>query len=205
MQLNKKIIVIIVTFLLCTGFICIRIIGPKESEKKDTKEMEKRGADIDNIQVNSAEIIYCDDNILIFKDYYGLFIYSLSNKQLINSLDMKYIACDKSEGDNACVFDTYNSGKIIKLFNQDDKYYFDWENDKLYVSYDESEVNKDNESNIHSFLYEKTKTGAYSYNYVKNNEEIIYLSCSNGDAADVILVVEKNGEIVKTENIFSKN
>ena len=72
MQLNKKIIVIIVTFLLCTGFICIRIIGPKESEKKDTKEMEKRGADIDNIQVNSAEIIYCDDNILIFKDYYGL-------------------------------------------------------------------------------------------------------------------------------------
>lgn len=203
MKLNKKIIISIVVFLLCISFIFIWIISQQESDKKKIKDIEKKAAAIENIQVNSAEIIYCDDNILIFKDYYGLFVYSWSDNQLINSLDMKYIDCDKNQGDNVCQFDTYNLGQIIKLFNQSETYYFDWKSNKLSASYNESEANKDNESNIHSFLNEKTKMSAYSFNYVENNGEIIYLTCSSGEAANVMLVAEKNGEIVKTENIFN--
>ncbi|MBR1701204.1 MAG: hypothetical protein IJ716_04550 [Lachnospiraceae bacterium] len=51
---------------------------------------------------DNTQILYADKDIIIFSDYYGLFVYSKNDRAVITGLDLKSIGCNFTQGDNYC-------------------------------------------------------------------------------------------------------
>lgn len=58
---------------------------------------------------------YEDGDILIFHDYFGLFVYSLDSRILIGAVDLKAIGCDSTQGDNYCEVSVAADGSHVFL------------------------------------------------------------------------------------------
>lgn len=210
MRLNKKIIVSVVILLVV--LTCGYIFFEKGIEKKSERNTLKvENAEInDDIQMGEMEIVYCDNDKLIFKDYYGLFIYSLETNQIINSLDVKYINCHLSQGDNVCQFKTYDNGSIIELYTENEDYYFDWDKNKLYTDYDTSKQEEDKNDNLKVIEPRKDleNINSYAFNYVDYNGSKLYLTCSGKEEIlnNLSYVIEdESGEIIRNNYIFRKS
>ena len=54
------------------------------------------------VGVDMVELDYASDDIVIFHDYFGLFVYDLDTLQIIRSLDLEPINCHQTQGDNYC-------------------------------------------------------------------------------------------------------
>lgn len=54
------------------------------------------------VGVDMVELDYASDDIVIFHDYFGLFVYDLNSRQIIRSVDLKPINCHQTQGDNYC-------------------------------------------------------------------------------------------------------
>lgn len=221
MRLNKKIVyIILILIVIICGFIFIKLKIFEKSEQNevkaektfgskdyDKKEVKVQNADIsENPFIGEMEIVYCDKNVLIFKDYYGLFVYSLKTNEIINSLDVKYINCSYSQGDNACQFKTYDEGKIVKLYSSYEEYYFVWEENKLYTRYDISEHIEDKKENLKVIEMTKEWKEVYScaFNYAEYDGDILYLTYSDEGNVKNLMYIIKNetGEVSHSNYIF---
>lgn len=78
------------------------------------------------IDTEFADIIYADDERVIFYAYFGLFEYDLTEKKLINSLDLKAINCQKVQcgGRSEIYADTQGKEVWIKPYNRNMWYVF---------------------------------------------------------------------------------
>ena len=140
---------------MLTTMVCITACSDKNESDKNvknyntkesielsdgvTESIEVKNADVtDELKVVNTELVYGDVEILVFKDYYGLFVYSVKENKVVNSLDVKYINCDMNQGDNACSFRTYNNGQIIELYTPEESYSFYWKENKLLKDYNTS-------------------------------------------------------------------
>ena len=209
MRLNKKIIVLVVILLVVLSCGCTFL--KKDIFKKSEKNVLKvENAKIsEDIQIFGIEIVYCDNDKLIFKDYYGLFIYSLETNQIINSLDVKYINCHLSQGDNVCQFKTYDNGSIIELYTENEDYYFDWNKNKLYTDYDASKQEEDKNDNLKVIEPRKDleNINSCAFNYVDYNGSKLYMTCSGEEEIlkNLSYVIEnESGEIIQSNYIFRK-
>lgn len=50
---------------------------------------------------DGTKLYYADEGKIIFADYYGLFVYDTQNHKFIQSVDLKPIGCNKTQGDDA--------------------------------------------------------------------------------------------------------
>ncbi len=65
--------------------------------------------------VDMAELNYASDDIVIFHDYFGLFVYDIHTQQISRSLDLKPIGCADTQGDNYCEVTVSQDGNTILL------------------------------------------------------------------------------------------
>jgi beta-lactamase regulating signal transducer with metallopeptidase domain len=65
--------------------------------------------------VDMTELDYASDNIIIFHDYFGLFVYDLEQKRIVSSLDLEPIGCNFTQGDNYCDVAVSTDGKTVYL------------------------------------------------------------------------------------------
>ncbi len=168
-----------------------------------TESIEVKNADVtDELKVVNTELVYGDDEILVFKDYYGLFVYSVKENKVVNSLDVKYINCDMNQGDNACSFRTYNNGQIIELYTPEESYSFYWKENKLLKDYNTSSEKEDSNENI-SYAGLKLDDGTYDCVTIGDNK-LCVKNIDNQYAVKNLycVTVNKDGEIVSQNKIF---
>ena len=67
------------------------------------------------VGVDMAELDYASDDIVIFHDYFGLFVYDLNSLQIIRSLDLKPLSCNQTQGDNYCDVSVSMDGHTVQL------------------------------------------------------------------------------------------
>lgn len=67
------------------------------------------------VGVDMVELNYASDDIVIFHDYFGLFVYDLNIGQIIRSLDLKPINCHYTQGDYYCVITVSMDGNTVQL------------------------------------------------------------------------------------------
>lgn len=87
-----------------------RETGNEESERNNAEtdkevEIEARQPEIslsDSTGADWTEILYSDKELLVFSGYYGLFAYSKPAREIVSALDLAYIGCDKTQGDDYC-------------------------------------------------------------------------------------------------------
>lgn len=74
------------------------------------------------------------DSIIIFHDYFGLIVYDLRNREVVRSLDLAAIGCDKTQGDDACQVAVSEDGGTVWLHPRSKRYMYRYEveNDLLW-------------------------------------------------------------------------
>lgn len=84
----------------------------------DTKNIipTKPGLSLEQIVgVDMVQLDYASDNIVIFHDYFGLFVYDINSAQIIRSVDLKPINCHQTQGDNYCDVSVSIDGNKVQL------------------------------------------------------------------------------------------
>ena len=98
----------------------------KATDKESTKQKEIVGQKpeinlADYPGADGTQLYYADESRIIFADYYGLFVYDTQNHKYIQSVDLKPIGCDKTQGDEACEIMVKKDGSKIYLHVMSDK------------------------------------------------------------------------------------
>lgn len=136
---KTKISIAILLILICS--ITVICFGTRHNGLGDTNNSDKRKETVDNKSTEQEKIAgqkptinlddypgaagthlyYADENKIIFADYYGLFIYDTENHKYIQSVDLKPIGCDKTQGDDACEIAVNKDGTKVYLHVMSDK------------------------------------------------------------------------------------
>jgi hypothetical protein len=64
---------------------------------------------------------YASDDIVIFHDYFGLFVYDLNKQNIVRSLDLKPIGCTSTQGDDYCEVTVSADGNRVQLHSMSNK------------------------------------------------------------------------------------
>lgn len=134
------------------------------------------------------------ESIIIFHDYFGLVVYDLTNRKVLQSLDLARIGCHMTQGDNVCQIRVAADGMTVWLHPKTRQYMFRYEIEKnllyqvpLVKTFDidlEAEdlferylVTEENREGWHSnYLYEEYKDEkglhtAYIYLFISGEDE----------------------------------
>lgn len=155
-------IVLIAGILICACFM----FNPKEEKAADKLEVKQAVVDLsESTGADGTMLYYVDSEKIIFGGYFGLFIYDKKTEKIENSLDLKYIGCNQTQGDNYCEIAASKDGKKIYLNPKKDEklYIYDDSSNTLQVKdYPESDIWKDDSLNL--FPIENIKEVRYRDN-----------------------------------------
>ncbi len=106
--------------------------NPKESKelipitKAEVTSYTKFGAD-------GPAIDYADNRIVIFHDYFGLFVYDIQQYKIVASLNLNSIGCEATQGDQYCEVMVSKNGDIVYLhpMSESEMYVYQWSEETL--------------------------------------------------------------------------
>lgn len=67
------------------------------------------------IDATGTNMDYADGNIVIFHDYYGLFVYDINEQKIAGAISLEPIGCNYTQGDNYCEVMVNSQGTTIYL------------------------------------------------------------------------------------------
>lgn len=190
----KKTKISIAIFLILICSITVICFGTRHNGLGDTNNSSKQEETVDNKSTEQEEIVgqkptinlddypgadgthlyYADENKIIFADYYGLFVYDTENHKYIQSVDLKPIGCDKTQGDDACEIAVNKDGTKVYLHVMSDKenmYEYSVENNtfvKKKYALDENDLYKGIINDSGSEANFTTSTGKKNSCYIVN-------------------------------------
>ncbi|RYD02593.1 hypothetical protein N752_25015 [Desulforamulus aquiferis] len=68
-----------------------------------------------SIGADMVQLDYASNDIVIFHDYFGLFVYDLNSQKIVRSLDLNPIGCTATQGDNYCEVSVSPDGNTVQL------------------------------------------------------------------------------------------
>lgn len=189
---KTKISIAILLILICN--ITVICFGTRHNGLGDTNNSDKRKETVDNKSTEQEEIVgqkptinlddypgadgthlyYADENKIIFADYYGLFVYDTENHKYIQSVDLKPIGCDKTQGDDACEIAVNKDGTKVYLHvmsDEENMYEYSVENNtfvKKKYALDENDLYKGIINDSGSEANFTTSTGKKNSCYIVN-------------------------------------
>lgn len=93
-----------------------------DSTKQDEIIGQKPVVDVNTSPgADGTQLYYGDENKIIFGGYYGLFVYDTENQKYIQSVDLKPIGCNMTQGDNAVEIMVKKGGEVVYLHKMSDK------------------------------------------------------------------------------------
>lgn len=190
----KKTKISIAIFLILICGITVIGFGTRHNGSVDTNNSARQEETVDNKSTEQEKIAgqkptinlddypgadgthlyYADENKIIFADYYGLFIYDTENHKYIQSVDLKPIGCDKTQGDDACEIAVNKDGTKVYLHVMSDKenmYEYSVENNtfaKKKYALDENGLYKEINNDSGSEANFTTSTGKKNSCYIVN-------------------------------------
>ena len=110
------------------------ITEQSQTEEQQVMEIEHQKASWacnTYIDTDLPELDYADEDKIIFHAYFGLFVYDLNSNEIVSSLNLKELGCQKVQG--GCDISVSSDGKNIwiKPKKEEDCYLFSWEKDLL--------------------------------------------------------------------------
>ncbi len=224
---KKKLAVLLVCVLLCgAGIVAYTDADNTSGEVRDSnvrggkdvkRAEEKEGGTEEDLPGNavpvkeaeykitdlwgadSPQIYYEDDATMIFAGYFGLFVYSKQEERIVQSLDLKYIGCDSTQGDHYCDIRVSEDGTQVYLHvnNEDTMFQYFVDTNKLrHVKYELPEKLYVYDAN--SSYNAKEDGGTNEEGVSPERGAIRYISATIGD----LLYQYEEGEVVKKVPLF---
>ena len=203
---------IIVSFCFLTNPKRQEIVSAQGETNKDKTILEVKKASVDLSGSTGADgtmLYYVDDNKIIFGGNFGLFVHDKMSGKIVQSLDLEYIGCNQTQGDNYCAIAVDKQGQKVYLnpLRQKKLYILDLLSDKLEVKeYPNSDIWKD--SSLDLFYVENTKQVSY-YNAQKE-EMVCVLNERDSAIGNCVYAEYSKNELKKKEErqyapLFSQN
>ncbi len=106
----------------------------KENDISDKIEIARPKVNLsENVGADPTYLLYVDKDRIVFSEYFGLFVYSKSKRAIVNSIDLKAIGCDKTQGDDYCEKKVSVDGNLVYLhpLSASDMYVYNISKDTL--------------------------------------------------------------------------
>lgn len=149
---------------------------------------------------------YADENVLVFHDYYGLFVYDWQKAEMTGTIDLEAIGCQYTQGDSFCDVIVEAGAETIYLhpLDSDGMYVYQTEAQTLTKTrFTQSVLPKRPEMKL---TEETTMHDPTVFRSVKcavlEDGGCLYLESGSGMAADLFYVVEEDGERKRTGYLF---
>lgn len=122
-----------------------------------------------SVGVDMVQLDYASDDIVIFHDYFGLFVYDQNTLEIMRSLDLNPIGCAATQGDDYCEVLVSADGNTVQLhpMSSDNMYvYTVSDNTLLETTYQPMEERFSSFVPIEDVL-DSSEIGNYSHHAVK--------------------------------------
>lgn len=172
----------------------------KDAEGKEELEIVQPEVTEEDICGADGPILdYADKQIVIFHDYYGMFIYDRKAATMSAALDLEEIGCQNTQGDNACEVWADRNGEKVYLhpMNEDEMYVLAVEEQTLTkLPYTEEEPENIFEPEQTKECVENDPTVFRSVSCAELAKgTYLYLESGSGMAMDLCYVVEQNDKV----------
>ncbi len=157
------------------------------------------------ISVDMAQLDYASDDIVIFHDYFGLFVYDLDALQIIRSLDLEPLNCEEVQGDNYCDVTVSRDGTTVQLhpmssekmyvYNVSDNTLIETAFQKMEDQFDSFVPTEEliNFKVIAHYSHNSVKFGTGKYGYLYTYDwTLSTLSYSRGDVMYALFGIDEN-------------
>lgn len=159
---------------------------PPEHEKElSVKETEITITDMWGADI--PQIYYEDKKRMIFAGYFGLFVYSREKGEIVQSLDLKEIGCDATQGDHYCEINVSEDGNTVYLHVASEKKMYRYSVDTKELQYLDYQLPKE--------LYDRKQ-------WAKNHKSGI--KCNGGTIGDLVYWYSSKGMGIQYEPLFYK-
>lgn len=104
--------VIVFSIIIVIAVVAGLMVNPKAATiKPTTPEFSPEQI----VGVDMVQLDYASDDIVIFHDYFGMFVYDLNSLRIVRSLDLKPLNCHQTQGDNYCDVSVSLDGNTVQL------------------------------------------------------------------------------------------
>lgn len=135
----KKWLLIVGSLMLLGAIIlCVFIWKKKEStETADGTQITISEPVVDDsvgLGADGVFLDYADNERVIFHGYFGLFVYSLKEEQMLHAIDLEPLGCNYTQGENACEVLVSEDGEKVYLhtMSSDIMYEYDIKEQVMY-------------------------------------------------------------------------
>ncbi len=164
------------------------VFEPAATEKPDvySAAVEARPASVDlkeNTGADGVRLYYVDTEKIIFGGYFGLFVHDKASGQIIQSLDLEYIGCNHTQGDNYCSIAVSADGTKVYMKPRKKKklYIFDTLYGTLEIRDCQKKYNIWDDSSLDLFHEDTTKYASYTSGTEKKTCQIYETNGIIGD------------------------
>lgn len=184
---------------------------PEDAEQEIVITWANASGEQPIIGADGTSLDYGDEDKIIFHDYYGLFVYSITEEKMLASVSLKDIGCGYTQGDRACELLVTDDGEAVYLHPMDISYlyHYDVEEGRLFrKAYSADEFAALSEKKF----YKMKDTGDCldpDYTVFRSSQCVtlsggyfLYLESGSGLAEDLYYVIGKNEDIKKKVRFF---
>lgn len=105
--------------ILLLSVLSLLLLGCNYNNTEDkNNKIEPKISDVNIEQDIGTDMVildYASDNKIIFHGYFGLFVYDLNEEKMLQSIDLKEINCNYTQGDDACIVTVNQEGSELTL------------------------------------------------------------------------------------------
>lgn len=175
----------------------------------DGEKIEITLPEIDDETICGADgpfLDYADEKILVFHDYYGLFLYDWQQSEMIGEVGLEAIGCQYTQGDSTCDVIVEKGGGTVYLhpLDSDDMYVYRTEAKTLTKKPYSADILKKRQKM--QLTGEEAQPDPTVFRTLQcavlENGVCLYLESGSGLVQDLFYVVEKAGERQNTEYLF---
>ncbi len=161
----------------------------------------------DMLGADGTILDFADEKQIIFHDYCGLFVYSMSEQKITASFALEPIGCQYTQGDAVCQVTVREDGKMVYLHpaNAAEMYLYDTEKNLL----TKKAYSKNNTGKLFA-AKETEKIAVPDYTVYRSGEcaelakdTYLYLESGSGLFTDLYYVIEEDKERIDREDIFA--
>lgn len=177
-----------------------------DSNESELIKMRKADIDEDTLVINT-DIIYADEQVMMFSDYYGLVICTENYNCIRATLDLNYLGCNCIQGKKFYDIQVSEDGETVYLYpdNENVVYIYDWKADvikkKEYMNDFTPKNNMSDKKEINSNVSMDKELISPSCIKLDNNKKM-YLSCKGGRLKNLKWVIEDENGNKDSELIF---
>lgn len=150
------------------------------------------------VDATGTSLDYANENIVVFHDYYGLFVYDINVQEIVGAVALEPIGCNYTQGDNYCEVMVDSAGTTVYLHPLQEKemYVYDVATGVLtQQKYNMGGIEVFDDFGIKEDIVDWDPTVFQTRNIAQVSEENwIHLESGSGLIQDLAVVVTKDGD-----------